>query len=59
MGTSQIYYSLLVDESDDRCVEAKDLVVVVRFFYPSAMKAVTRFIDLPTANDGCAAAIFK
>ena len=52
------YYSLLVDESNDRGVEAKDLVVLLRFFDPSARKAVTRFVDLPTANDGTAAAIF-
>ena len=53
-----IYYNLLVDESNDRGVEAKDLVVLLRFFDPSARKAVTRFVDLPTANDGTAAAIF-
>ena len=53
-----VYFSLLVDESNDRGVEAKDLVVLLRFFDTSVMKAVTRFIDLPTANDGTAAAIF-
>ena len=57
-STTPVYYSLLVDESNDRGVNAKDLVVLLRFFDPSAMKAVTRFIDLPTANDGTAAAIF-
>ena len=54
-STTPVYYSLLVDESNDRGVDAKDLVVLLRFFDPSAMKAVTRFIDLPTANDGTAA----
>ena len=53
-----VHFSLLVDESNDRGVEAKDLVVLLRFFDTSIMKAVTRFIDLPTANDGTAAAIF-
>ena len=57
-STTPVNYSLLVDESNDRGVDAKDLVVLLRFFDPSAMKAVTRFIDLPTANDGTAAAIF-
>ena len=57
-STKPVYYSLLVDESNDRGVDAKDQVVLLRFFVPSAMKAVTRFIDLPTANDGTAAAIF-
>ena len=37
---------------------SKDLVVLVRFFDHRVMKAVTRFIGLPTANDGSAAAIF-
>ena len=58
LTTTPIFFSLLVDESNDRGVEAKDLVVLLRFFDPSAMKAVTRFVDLPTANDGSAAAIF-
>ena len=58
LTTTPIFFSLLVDESNDRGVEAKDLVVLLRFFDPSAMKAVTRFIDLPTSNDGSAAAIF-
>ena len=53
-----VYYSLLVDESNDRGEEAKDLVVLLRFFDTSVMKAVARFIDLPTANDGRASAIF-
>ena len=34
------------------------MVVLLRFFYFSVMKAVTRFVDLPTANDGRALAIF-
>ena len=46
-----------MDESNDRRVEAKDLVVLLRLFYPT-MKAVTRFIGVPTANNGSAAAIF-
>ena len=58
LTTTPIFFSLLVDESNDRGVEAKDLVVLLRFFDPSAMKAVTRFVDLPTANDGSATAIF-
>ena len=58
-STTPVYYSLLVDESNDRGVEAKDLVVLLRFFDISVMKAVTRFIDLPTADNGTAAAIFK
>ena len=53
-----VYFSLLVDESNYRGVEAKDLVVLLRFFDSSVMKAVTRFVDLPTANDGRALAIF-
>ena len=53
-----VYFSLLIDESNDRGVEAKDLVLLLRFFDTSVMKAVTRFIDLPTANDGTAAASF-
>ena len=53
-----VYYSLLVDESNDRGVEAKDMVVLVRFFDLSIMKAITRFLALPTANDGSAAALF-
>ena len=50
---------MLIDESNDRGVEAKDLVVMLRFFDPTVMRAVTRFLDLPTANDGTAAAIFE
>lgn len=53
-----VYYSLLIDESNDRGVEAKDLVIMLRFFDNSVMMAVTRFFDLPTANIGTAAAIF-
>ena len=53
-----VFYSSLIDESNDRGVEAKDLVVLVRFFDPRAMKAETRFIGLPTANNGTAKAIF-
>lgn len=55
---SPVFYSLLIDESNDRGVEAKDLVVLARFFDHRVMKAVTRFIALPTANDGTATAIF-
>ena len=50
------FFSLLVDESNDRGV---DLVVLVRFFNTTVMRAVTRFLDLPTANHGTAAAIFE
>ena len=57
-STPAVYYSLLVDESNDRGIEAKDLVVLLRFFDMSIMRGVTRFIDLPTANNGNAAAIF-
>ena len=39
-------------------MEAKDPVVLVRFFDHCVMKAVTRFIGLPNANDGTAAAVF-
>lgn len=39
-------------------MEAKDLVVLVQFFDLKNMEAVTHFIDLPTGNDGTAAAIF-
>ena len=53
-----IYFSLLINESNDCGVDAKDLVVLVRSFDPTVMKAVTRFIDLPTANNDTAAAIF-
>ena len=53
-----MFYSLLIDESNDRGVEAKDLVVLVRFFDSRVMRAVTRSIGLPTANNGTAAAIF-
>ena len=31
-----VYFSLLVDESNDRGVEAKDLVVLLRFFDTSS-----------------------
>lgn len=54
-----VFFSLLIDESNDRGVEAKDLAILVRFFDPVIMKAVTRFLDLPTANNGTAAAIFE
>ena len=53
-----VFFSLLVDESNDRGVEAKGLVVLLQFFDMSVMKAVTCFIDLLTTNDGTAAAIF-
>ena len=46
--------SLMIGEL--RC---KDLVVLVCFYDLNIMKAVTRFIDLSTANDGTAAAIFS
>lgn len=57
--TMPVFFSLLVDESNDRGVEAKDLVVLVQFFDTKVMKAATRFLDLLTANDGRAEAIFK
>ena len=53
-----VYFSLLVDESNDRGAEEKDLVVLLKFFDTSVMKAATRSIDLPTANDSRASAIF-
>lgn len=53
-----VFYSLLIDESNNRGVEAKDLVILARFFDPRVIKAVTRFVGLPTANSGTAAAIF-
>ena len=53
-----VYFSILVDESNDRGVEAKDLVILLRYFDMSSMRATTRFLDLPTANVGTAAAIF-
>lgn len=52
-----VFFSLLVDESNDRGVESKDLVILVRFFDFTMMRAITHFIDLPTANNGSAAAI--
>ena len=55
--TKPVYFSLLIDESNDRGVEVKDLVMLLRFFDISIMKAVTRFFDLPTSNNGTAAAI--
>ena len=58
-SSQPVFFSLLVDESNDRGVEAKDLVVLVRFFDTTVKRAVTRFLDLPTANDGTAAAIFE
>ena len=39
-------------------MEAKDLDVLLRFFDTSMMRAVTHFVDLPTANDGTVSAIF-
>lgn len=59
LSTQSVYYSLLVDESNDRGVEAKDLVVLLRFFDNSIMRAVARFLALPTANNGSVAAIFE
>ena len=41
---------------NDRCVEVKDLVVLLPL--TPAMKPVTRFLNLLTANDRTAAAIF-
>ena len=58
-GNPPVFFSLLMDESNDHGVEAKDLVVMLQFFDPTVMRAVTRFLDLPTANDGTAAAIFE
>ena len=58
-SSQPVFFSLLVDESNDRGVEAKDLVVLVRFFDTTVMRAVTCFLDLQTANDGTAAAIFE
>ena len=57
-STQAVYHSLLVDESNDCGVVAKDLVVLVRFFNVSIMTAVTCLIGLPTANDSTTAAIF-
>ena len=54
-----VYFSLLVDESNDRGVEVKDLVLLLRFFDTALMRAVTRFIDLPSVTDGSASAIFS
>ena len=56
--SNPVYFSLLIDELNDRGVEANDMVLLARFFYYSVMKAVTRFIDLLTTNDGTAAALF-
>ena len=53
-----VFFSLLVDESNDRGVEVEDLVVLVRLFDFKKMKAVTHFIDLPSVTNGTAAAIF-
>ena len=55
---TSVYFSLLVDESNDRGVEVKDLVLLLRFFDTTLMRAVTRFIDLPPITDGSASAIF-
>ena len=38
-----VFFSLLVDESNDRGVEVKDLVVLVCLFDFKIMKAVTRY----------------
>ena len=54
-----VFFSLMVDESNDRGVEAKDLAILVRFFDLNIMRTVTRFLGLPTANDGSAYAIFQ
>ena len=58
-SSQPVFFSILVDESNDCRMEAKDLVVLVRFFDTTVMRAVTRFLYLPTANDGTAAAIFE
>ena len=58
-SSQPVFFSILVDESNYCCVEAKDLVVLVRFFDTTVMTAVTCFLYLPTANDGTAAAIFE
>ena len=58
-SSQPVFFSILVDESNDCRVEAKDLVVLVRFFDTTVMRAVTRFLYLPTTNDGTAAAIFE
>ena len=39
-------------------LKQKGMVVLFRFFDHRVMRAVTRFIALPTANDSTAAAIF-
>ena len=56
-SSQPVFFSLVVDELNDCGVEAKDLVVLVRFFDTTLTRAVTHFIDLPTANEGTAAAI--
>ena len=56
--TKPVYFCLLIVESNDRRVEVKDLVMLLRFFVISIMKVVTKFFDLPTSNNGTAAAIF-
>lgn len=58
-GLGPMFYSILIDESNDRGVEAKDLVVMVRFFDPRVMKAVIWFVTLPKANNRTAAGIFE
>ena len=58
-SSQPVFFSILVDESNDCGVEAKDLVVLVRIFDTTVMRAVTRFLYLPTANDGTAAALFE
>ena len=53
-----MFFNLLIDESNDHGIEAKDAIILVKFFDPVIMKEITRFLDLPTANDGTAATIF-
>ena len=55
--STKVFFSLLIDESNDRGTEAKDLVILVRLFDPVLMKAITRFLALPTAKR--AIAIFE
>ena len=56
--SNPVNFSLLIDESNERGVEAKERVLII-FFYYSAMKTVTEFIDLLTAYVGTAAAFFQ
>ena len=53
-----MYFSLLVDESNDRGVQVKDLLLLLNFFDTTLVRTITRFIDLPSVTDGSAAAVF-